>query len=150
MKIQINVSDENFQEVKERLLAAGFEIDDDGEFIISEKSISKPYIMVKNNDGEKVKLLTDDIIFLESFGHSVVIHACDGNNYQSSERLYKFSDDLDSTKFLRVSNCAIISKAHVKKIKPTFSMKYILTMSDGSLVDVTRSYYPIFKEIFGI
>ena len=57
---------------------------------------------------------------------------------------------LDNTKFIRVSNCAIIARLHVKRIKPSISMKFILTMSDGSLVDVTRSYYSSFKDFFGI
>jgi two-component system response regulator LytT len=29
-------------------------------------------------------------------------------------------------------------------------MKYILTMSDGTLVDVTRSYYSDFRRFFKI
>ena len=29
-------------------------------------------------------------------------------------------------------------------------MKFILTLSDGRRVDVTRSYYYIFKDFFGI
>ena len=150
MKIQINVSDEKYAEIERLLLSAGFEIDDDSDFIISEKNRFLPYIIVKNQKGEKVKLMTDDIVFIESFGHSVEIHSTDGNSYNSSDRLYQFTSILDNSKFLRVSNCAIISKAHVKKIKPSLSMKFILTMSDGSLVDVTRSYYNIFKEFFGI
>jgi len=44
----------------------------------------------------------------------------------------------------------IIAKANVKQIATTLSMKFILTMSNGKKVDVTRNYYYIFKESFGI
>ena len=44
----------------------------------------------------------------------------------------------------------IIAGKHVKKIRPSLSMKYILTMTDGTLVDVTRSYYSEFRRFFNI
>ena len=66
------------------------------------------------------------------------------------DRLYKIFNQLDPEKFLRISNSVVISRRSVVKITPTLSMKFILTMSDGKNVDVTRSYYYIFKENFGI
>ena len=51
------------------------------------------------------------------------------------------------TKDLRISDNL---RKHVKKIRPTFSMKYILTMTNGELVDVTRSYYTNFRNFFNI
>ena len=44
----------------------------------------------------------------------------------------------------------IIARRHVKKIRPALSMKFILTLSDGTVVDVTRSYYSAFREFFNI
>ncbi|MBQ5989440.1 MAG: hypothetical protein IJL67_08100 [Oscillospiraceae bacterium] len=37
---------------------------------------------------------------------------------------------------------------YVKKIRPALSMKYVLTMTNGTLVDVTRSYYSEFRKFF--
>ena len=64
--------------------------------------------------------------------------------------MYELESLLDPNKFLRVSKSVIIARKHVKKIRPSLSMKYILTMSDGTLVDVTRSYYSDFRRFFGI
>ena len=150
MKIRLNVSDECYAELEKRLLDAGFVIDDEAELIITEKERFSSYIAVKTENGEKVRVKSDDIIIIESFGHDVVVHSSDGKSYYAFDRLYQLAAGLDNTKFLRVSNCAIIAKAHVKKIKPSISMKFILTMSDGSMVDVTRSYYNSFREFFGI
>ena len=43
-----------------------------------------------------------------------------------------------------------IAKSSVKKIRPALTMKFVLTLSDGSLVDVTRSYYTNFRRFFNI
>ncbi len=150
MKIRLNVSDEKYEELEKKLLSAGFEIDDEAELIIIEKEQYSSFIAAKNELGEKIRLKAEDIVFIESFGHDVVIHSADRETYFAYDRLYQLCTILDKDNFLRVSNCAIISKSHVRKIKPTLSMKFILTMSDGSLVDVTRSYYNSFKEFFGI
>ena len=150
MKIRLNVSDEKYAELEQKLLSAGFEIDDEAELIITEKERYSSFIAVKNKKGEKLRLKSEEIIFIESFGHEVVVHSTDGESYYAYDRLYQLCTILDNEKFLRVSNCAIIAKFHVKKIKPSLSMKFVLTMSDGSLVDVTRSYCNSFKEFFGI
>lgn len=150
MKIRLNVSDVKYAELEKRLISAGFEIDDESELILIEKEQYSSFIAVKNKDGEKLRLKAEEIVFIESFGHDVVIHSTDGETYFAYDRLYQLCMILDKDSFLRVSNCAIISKSHVKKIKPSLSMKFILTMSNGSLVDVTRSYYNSFKDFFGI
>ena len=150
MRIRLNVSSECYTELEKKLLAAGFVIDDEADLIITEKGKFPSYIAAKNERGEKLQLKTEEIIFIESCGHDVVIHCTDGRCYYAFDRLYQLSASLDNTQFLRVSNCAVIAKAHVRRIKPSISMKFILTMSDGSLVDVTRSYYNSFREFFGI
>ncbi len=150
MKIRLNVSDERYAILEKMLISAGFEIDDEAKLMIIEKEQYSSFIAAKNERGEKIKLKAEEIVFIESFGHDVVIHSTDGETYSAYDRLYQLCMILDKDKFLRVSNCAIISKPHVKKIKPTLSMKFILTMSNGALVDVTRSYYNSFKEFFGI
>jgi DNA-binding LytR/AlgR family response regulator len=39
---------------------------------------------------------------------------------------------------------------HIKSIRPALTQKFLLTLSDGSKVDVTRTYYYIFKEFLGL
>ena len=43
-----------------------------------------------------------------------------------------------------------IEKELLKKIKPALSSKFVLIMSNDMSVDVTRSYYNIFRDSFGI
>ena len=98
---------------------------------------------------ERVVLSVDDISYIESFGHSIEVHTKD-KTYQALDRLYKLANALDPDKFLRISHSVVIACDKVTKIAPTLSMKFILTMSNGRNVDVTRSYYYIFKEYFKI
>ena len=63
---------------------------------------------------------------------------------------FKCRGILDSEQFMRISNSVIIARNSVRKIKPTLGAKFILTLKNGATVDVTRSYYYIFRDAYGI
>ena len=58
--------------------------------------------------------------------------------------------ELSSDDFIRISNSVIIARKSIKKIKPSLSCKYLLTLEDNSIIDVTRTYYYKFKDFFDI
>ena len=149
MKIRLNISEDRYEEVKDKLVQAGFEVDDQGEFVLTEIGTQNTFVAAKNEEGQKIRVSVEKIVYVESFGHDVEVHTTEGLFY-AQERLYQLAENLDRTRFIRVSNSVIISKSHVTKIRPTLSMKFVLTMTDGTQVDVTRSYYYAFKEFFGI
>ena len=149
MKIRLLLKDENTDEVRQRLERAGFEIGDDGEYVLTESKHTPDLLAVRDTDGHRLSIAEDSVVFIESYGHDVEVHTTDGT-YFSLERLYRLLEVLNRRNFIRVSNSAIIARHHVVQIRPSFSMKFILTMSDGSLIDVTRSYYYSFKDFFGI
>ena len=149
MKIRLNVSEDRYDEIKDKLVQAGFEVDDQGEFVLTEIGAQNTFIAARNVEGQKVRVSVEKIVYIESFGHDVEVHTTEGLFY-AQERLYQLAENLDRMRFFRVSNSVIISKKHVTKIRPTLSMKFVLTMVDGTQVDVTRSYYYAFKEFFGI
>ena len=150
LKVKLVVSHEKYDDIKQALIEYGVEIDDDAEFVLCENNRFTDTLIVKDpkNNG-RVLLSIDDIVSIESFGHIVEVYT-QNNTYLATERLYKIISLLDPDCFLRISNSVIIAKNKVKQIIPKLSMKFILTMSNGRNVDVTRSYYYIFKEYFGI
>ncbi len=150
MKVRLAVSKENYEKIKSELTELGIEIDDSSELMISESNRFVDTIIVKDriSSGHTV-LSSEDIVYIESFGRSIEVHTQD-NTYQASDRLYKIYSMLDPGKFLRISNSVIIAKNKVKMISPTLTRKFILTMANGRTVDVTRSYYYLVKESFGI
>ena len=149
MKIRLAVSDERVPELTEALTRAGFELDDAADLVILERDRYLSHLAVRDASGSRVHLAVADVVFLESFGHSVTVHCLDGT-FQTSDRLYQLALMLDPKKFLRISNSVIIQRSQVRQIRPSLSMKFILLMADGSRVDVTRTYYNGFKEFFGI
>lgn len=148
MKIKLSVSEERYTELEQLLRERGFEISDDADFILQERSSGVSFLNAKQDD-ELFRIRTEEIVFIESFGKSVILHTMDGE-YSITERLKELEVMLDADKFMRISNSVIIAKNSVKKIKPTLSAKFILTLKNGAVVDVTRSYYYKFREIYGI
>ena len=149
MKVRLSVSEERYAALAEALTRAGFELDDDAELVLLENDRFPTHLPVRDRAGNRVHLAVEDIVYIESFGHTVEVHGVDGT-YQSGDRLYQLCLLLDPKQFLRISNSVIIQRRQVKKIAPSLSMKFVLTMADGAKVDVTRTYYNSFKEFFHI
>ena len=149
MKIKLDVSHERYFELKALFEKCGFEVDDDADLVLSECNRFIDTLIRDTASNEKVFLPIRDIVYIETYGHTVEVHT-DKKSYQAFDRLYKIYGMLDPSNFLRISNSVVIAKDQVKQISTTLSMKFILTMSNGKKVDVTRNYYFIFKESFGI
>ena len=149
MKFRISVSKEKYDSVKEYMTDHGVELDEDAEFLITESAAYPEFLSVRNDKKDRMRLSTGDVVFIEAFGKEIEIHTLQETFY-STDRMYQLETSLNPQEFLRVSKSVIIAKKHVKKIRPTLSMKYILTMSNGTLVDVTRSYYNDFRRFFHI
>lgn len=152
MRIRLSVHGSKAAALETELKKLGIEIDPEAEYELIERTQSAPlgnYLEVKDERGEHLSIPFSDIIFAESFGRRIDIHVKD-KVYTCSERLYSLEENMNSHGFIRVSNSVIVARKQIKKIKPTLSMKFVLTMSDGSLVDVTRSYYHAFKQAIGI
>ena len=148
MKIRLMVSDEHYTEIADWLTAHGAEIDDCADLILSEKNVCASHLIGRNGD-ELYRIKTADIIHIESFAHEIIAYT-DSLKCKLSDPLRRLAEILDPQDFIRVSNSAIVSINHIKSIRPMLSQKFVLTMSDGARVDVTRSYYYIFKESLGI
>ena len=150
MEIKLAVSNERYEEIKNALLDRGITVSDSVELVLYEADRYTDNLIVKGQeDSARYVVPASEIIIIESFGHTVEVHTKSGT-YRSCDRLYQLANLLDPDKFLRISNSVIIAKDKVKQITPSLSMKFSLTMENGKKVDVTRSYYYIFKEAFGI
>ena len=148
LKIKLMVSEEKYAEISSMLQEKGFIIDNNADFIFAERDVYVKYIIGRKN-GEIYRIKTEDITYIESLSHDIIAHS-GGEEYKLGERLVRLQGILNPDEFIRISNSVIVSVNHFRAIKPALSQKYILTLTDGSRVDVTRSYYYIFKEFFGI
>ena len=148
MKLRLSVKETNREYVSSELTAHGIEISEDAEYSVTE-SPGGNYLTVKDSKGDKVRIACNDIVYIESYGRNVDVHTTDGS-YRTQERIYQLEEFLDKSRFTRVSNSVIVQKKHIKKIRPSLSMKFIITMSEGTVIDVTRSYYSSFRSFLGI
>lgn len=148
LKIKLEVSEEKYIEIKEKMISLGFELDEDAEFVLTERNYYLEYIGCKKDD-EAHHLNTEEIVYIESMGHDIIIHTLN-DEYKCSDRLWQLEKSLDPSRFLRISNSVIINRKRIKRIKAALGQKFLLTMENGSNVDVTRSYYYMFKNEFGI
>ncbi|MCR4624613.1 MAG: LytTR family transcriptional regulator [Lachnospiraceae bacterium] len=149
MKVRLSVSDKIYEETKKELLEHGIEIDDGSELELIERQGQTEYLNVKNEVGDRLKIRVDEIVFIESFGRNMDVHT-EKEVYRASERMYILEKELAGRGFIRVSNSCIVARKKIKRIKPSITMKYVLEMTDNSLVDVTRGYYYSFKEKIGV
>lgn len=150
MKIKLNIPDGDYEKIESELHQHGIETDDSADLILSKvNGFAKKLILKDKVSNERVIVDCNDIVYIESLGHQIIVHTIE-NEYYANERLYKLFEQLDKTEFLRVSVSVIVAKNKIKKIMPTLSMKFTLIMAEKSVVDVTRSYYYAFKETFNI
>ncbi|MCR4586659.1 MAG: LytTR family transcriptional regulator [Lachnospiraceae bacterium] len=149
MKFRIRLSDDKTELVRSYLEEHGVEISEDGEFTITEASEKASFLTVRNENRERMRVAAEEVIYIEAFGKEIEIHTVSGT-FLSTERMYILETLLDPQEFLRISKSVIVAKKHVKKIRASLSMKYVLTLSDGTLADVTRSYYSDFRRFFSI
>ena len=148
MKIKLSVSEEHYAELEALLTLHGFQISDDADFILQERQKGAAFLNARREDAV-CRISTEEIVYIESFGKNVILHTMDGE-YSLTERLKELEVLLDSEKFMRISNSVIIARNSVSRIKPTLRTKFILTLKNGAVVDVTRSYYYIFRDAYGI
>ena len=149
MKIRLAVSSERYEEISKLLEEKGIEVDESADLVLTETDSYAGFLSVRSRDGAKRHVSTEDVIAIESFGHSVEVRCRDGI-YQTADRLYQLQKYLDPKQFIRISNSVIVNRSQIKHISPTFSQKFILKLKDGSRADVTRSYYNEFKRVIGI
>ncbi len=144
LKVLLDPSDSIFEELEK----LGIGLDDNSEYILTKRNMNLNYIPARREE-QIFYIPVKEIIYIESLKQEVVIHAADGI-YGTRDRLKQFEKMLDSDEFLRISNSIIVSVSHIKRIEALMSQKFLLYLSDGNKVDVTRSYYYIFKDRFNI
>ena len=149
MRFRISVSEENRDAVTEYLEAHGVEIAEDSKYTITETARHPAFLPVRDSRRERMQVPADEVICIEAFGKDVEIHTPQGTFF-SQERMYQLEARLDPQQFLRISKSVIVARGHVRKIRPSLSMKYVLTLTDGTVVDVTRSYYSDFRRFFNL
>lgn len=124
-------------------------VDDNEEFIIvcADDDNKKPII---GRLGDSIYILQpEQIIYFEAEGNDCLC-ITSKSNYYVKEKIYQIEGLLSEERFLRVSRFHVVNMNKIKSIKPSQNLKFELMMINNSKINVTRSYYYIFKEFLGI
>lgn len=148
MRIKLEISDENYARIAKQLLDKGFELSDEAEYILIEKNRYSSYISCRDEDAP-CHIPTAKVLYIESMGHDITVHA-EEKDYKCSDTLAQLEKFLNPNEFIRISKSVIVSRKNVVGIRAALSQKFTITISNGDKVDVTRSYYYMFKNYFGI
>lgn len=81
---------------------------------------SRAYYMI-GSKGEKLRLRTDQIYYVESEGHTLVFHTMSGE-YRIRERLQKVEEDLAGQDFFRCNKGYLVNLRHVDAVKDGWCM----------------------------
>lgn len=151
VKVKLICDKEDRNEIKELLSKTiSFVEEEEADFILIKKEFyereQKTINGFLNQTYHRIQI--DDILYFEAIKASVYAYT-DDYQYLLKEKLYeielKFTESC-----LRVNKSSVVNIQKISKIKPHINRKFILTMTNGHKIDVTRTYYLIFKEHFGI
>lgn len=134
--------------IRTQLDKLGITDDPNAEYQLTRRNKGVNYIQCRSGE-QQFFVDVKEVVFIESLAHDILIHT-GGEVYNSRESLRYYETILDSELFLRISNSCIINRKKIRRIESSILQKFVLHMSDGSKVEVTRSYYYHFKDVFGI
>ena len=90
------------------------------------------------------------ITFIESFGDEIYIHSEDSRPLLVKHTLYELEAMLKDYEVIRVGKSFLVNLLKIRHIQTTLHAKLELILSDGSIVEVSRSYVKRFKDALGI
>ena len=79
------------------------------------------------------------IDYLEAAGNYVVLHA-DGREYRMRETMNAVEERLSTADFVRIHRSVIVNKARIQELRPWITGEYVVVMSNGKELTLTRSY----------
>lgn len=149
IKVKLNVNQDNYQEYRERLEKAGFEVSEDAKLVLYEENYSMKTISGKKEDSIYF-IDVNDIVYIQSYGHDIFAKTKDGEEYKIKENLTRLELYLDENLFIRISGSIIINIKCIKKVTPQLGLKFRVLLTNGEKVFVNRNYYYRFVEKFNI
>ena len=148
MRIKLRLNKTTLESIQGELTERNIEISEESKLILTQEDYIGDTLECRDEEGIVI-VNTENICYIESVGHDVYVYA-DNMQYKTRLRIYQLEKLLPPNQFIRVSNSIIIKKNSILHIKPALSCKFYLTLINGDVVDVTRTYYYKFKEFYGI
>jgi len=100
-------------------------------------------------EGEIFFISMKDIFYFESVDGKVFFYT-ERECYESTAKLYKIEETLQSAKFARISKSTIANLSKMKSIKPMENSRLTATLTNGEKILVSRQYVNEIKKKLGV
>ena len=133
MKIKVNV-DTSLDDIVVKISTPS--MSDEIDTII--RKLSKNSLILTGINGEKTYLINENEIQVIYSENKKVYASTEDMNLKLNYRLYELEDILDKSKFIRVSNSAIINIYQVDNFEATINVKVTIHMKNGMKEYISR------------
>jgi two-component system LytT family response regulator len=89
-----------------------------------------------------------EVDWIEAWGDYVRLH-CGEKVHVSRNKISDVEQRLDQRQFLRISRSAIVNIARIRELSPIFHGDYLVTMHNGTQLNLSRTYHKQLDELFG-
>jgi len=149
MKINIICKTEDYDRFRKLFEKNGFKVtDDSAKYRFEEIGYNSNKIHGYDYQGNRIIIEIDDIILFEADVNKSNVKLGNGNICFVREKLYHFEVKHYNGVFVRVNKSQVINLTKIKKISPQINSRLKLTLSNGEVVYVTRTYIREFRESF--
>lgn len=114
------------------------------------QSRSDEHLRIVVKDGGEIKIIpTADVLFIEAYDDYVKIHTSNGYHLKKKTMTH-YEKALPQQQFLRIHRSYIINIDALSKIESFEKNSYRATLTDGNIVPISRTAYPLLKSTLGL
>lgn len=99
------------------------------------KNIKEEKSILFNMDGEILRVIQKDIIYIEAFAHSIDINTIN-NKYSAKKSISAMEKELDENIFIRCHRSYIVGLKYIKRIRSNE-----LELDNGNIIPISRRQY---------
>jgi len=125
-------------------------LDERLEAVLSELRAREQYadrLLVKN-DGRVTVLQVEEVDWIEAADNYARVHTARGR-YLVREPIKTLERKLNPRHFARVHRSAIVNLARVRELQPLFGGEYVIILSTGAKLTLSRGYRDAFRDRLG-
>lgn len=111
---------------------------------------SDEHLRIVVKDGGEIKIIpTAEVLFMEAYDDYVKIHTSEGYHLKKKTMAH-YEKALPQEQFMRIHRSYIINIDVLSKIESFEKNSYRATLSNGKVVPISRSAYPLLKSTLGL
>jgi len=92
----------------------------------------------------------EEVAYFQSDGPYIEIHTVDERTHLIRERMKTLDARLDPNQFCRIHRSTIVNLGEVESVQPNYQDRYVVRLSTGERLDVSRRRRDAFEDRFGL